>query len=259
MEMSAKQAAAGGLGGSRGRTAALLSALAVAALLGAAGAGPAAAKSKPACPDGGPTLPITGLCAGRAVAYLNVVEGGETEAPDGCSWVVQETEWAAGDVLLYRALQCGKTTAKLSFESGAQQAELRYEASPMGWPKGTKIVSVFSADPADPTANVLAIARAAMENPKEAAKCSVRPAGYDFWPADALVVDVSAKEAAKAPKDEPRTACGPYGLDEDSATYWRVFQGFSWFFELGQDMQEFDTRSFTLMTKDANGDWTQAQ
>ncbi len=68
-------------------------------------------------------------------------------------------------------------------------------------------------------------------------------------------MDVSAAEAAKARKDEPRTACGPVGLDEDSETYWRVFQGYSWFFELGQDEAEIDPGSLTLIHKDAQGKW----
>ena len=99
------------------------------------------------------------------------------------------------------------------------------------------------------------MAKPAIKNKAEAAKCEVRSAGYSGWPGDALVVDVSAAEAAKARKDEPRTACGPYGLDEDSQTFWRVFQGTAWFFELGQDSLEVDPGSFTLVHKDEKGNW----
>ncbi len=217
------------------------------------------AQAAESCPDDGARLPITGLCAGRAANYLNMVEGTLPDGPEGCSWTVQETEMPAGEVLLYMALQCGDKATKLTFEGGAQLAELKYETSAQLGDelKGQTLIKIASADPAAPTANVLSVARAAMEDQAEAAKCEVRPAGIEGWPADALVVDVSAAEAAKAPKDEPRAACGPFGLNEDSQAYWRVFQGFSWYFELGQDNAEIDPRSLTLMSKDEKGEWGQ--
>lgn len=235
----------------------LLSASALlAAALSLTGGGEAEAKDK-ACPDGEPRLPVTKMCHPKALKSLNAA-GGYNQPSEGCAWVVQETPFADG-ALLYRALRCGKETAKLAFAGGAQMAELSIEHSALGDTIGKVLVQVASADPASPTANVQAITRGAMDNPAEAAKCSVRSAGIDVWPSDALVVDISAAEAAKITEDGPRTACGPYGLDEDSAKYWRVFQGFSWFFDLGQDALEFDPGSFTLMTKDANGKWVQAE
>lgn len=220
------------------------------AVLAGLPSGDAEAKEK-ACPGGEARLPLTNWCQRKALKYLNAA-GGYNEPMQGCEWVVQETEFA-GDALLYRAMKCGENVAKLSFAGGAQLAELRIETSSIGFEKGGIVVQVASADPANPTANVQSIARGALDA-SEAAKCFVRPAGIDSWPTDALVVDVTPEEAAKITEDGPRTACGPYGLDEDSATYWRVFQGFSWFFSLGQEV-EYDAGSFTLLTKDASGQW----
>lgn len=165
-----------------------------------------------------------------------------------------------GEYLLYLAAECkGKVTA-LEFEGGAHMAHLSYVTSALAGDvvKGQKVVEIGSAEPSAPNAAVLTITRAAIKNGTEAAKCQVRPAKIAGWPADAVVVDVSAAEAAKAPKDEPRTACGPYGLDEDSQRFWRVFQGFAWFFELGQDEMEIDPGSFTIVRKDDRGNWVRA-
>ena len=70
------------------------------------------------------------------------------------------------------------------------------------------------------------------------------------------MVDVSPAEAAKAPKNEPRTACGQYGLDEDAQVFWRAFQGFAWYFDLGQEQMEIDPGSLTVATKDEGGNWS---
>lgn len=224
--------------------------------------GPSAVDPVGSCQDDGGRLPITGLCASRAVNYLNVAGGYSPEAPEGCDWVVQETRFA-DDVLLYRALKCGGKTTRLTFSKGAGLAELAYDTAAYGDAenalKGQVLVRVANSDPADKTAALLRVARDAIDDPAEKAACSVRNARIDSWPDDALVVDVSPAEAAKAPADEPRSACGPFGLDEDSSAYWRVFQGYSWFFQLGQDAAQVDPGSFTLMRKGGDGSWSQAE
>jgi len=221
-----------------------------------------AAEHGGSCPDDGGRLPITGLCSGRAVNYLNTAGGDPLEAPEGCNWIVQETRFAQ-DVLLYRALKCGAKATRLTFSSGAGLAELAYETAAYGDVenalKGQVLVRVTGSDPADRTADLLRVARDAIDDPAEKAGCSVRNAGIDGWPEDALVVDVSKAEAEKVGADGPRTACGPFGLDEDSTSYWRVFQGHSWFFQLGQDAAQIDPGSFTLMRKGKNGAWSQAE
>lgn len=224
--------------------------------------GPEAPEAPGSCPDDGGRLPITGICAARAANYLNVAGGTPPDAPEGCEWTVQETRFA-DDVLLYRATRCGRKTTRLAFAGGAGLAELSYDTAGYGDAentlKGQVIVRIAGVDPADKTATLLRVARDAIDDPAQKTACSVRNAGQDFWPSDALVVDVSAAEAAKAPEGEPRTACGPFGLDQDSSAFWRVFQGHSWFFQLGQDAWQVDPGSFTLMRKGKNGAWSQAE
>lgn len=222
--------------------------------------GEAMADDGAGCPDDGARLPITGICAARAVNYLNVADGEAPQAPEGCQWVVQETRFAE-DVLLYRAAQCDGKTTRLAFAGGAGLAELSYDTAAYGDPdnvmKGQVVARVASADATDKTASLLRIARDAIDDPAEKAGCTVRNARIEGWPRDALVVDVSEAEAAKAPQDEPRAACGPFGLNEDEASYWRVFQGQSWYFQLSQDALQIDPGSFTLMRKGADGRWSQ--
>lgn len=206
----------------------------------------------------GPTLPGSGICQERAASYLKLAPGPRPPAPDGCQWVVNETTMSAGEYLLYYAAKCKDKVTALDFAGGAHSGELTFATAAMSGDgvKGRKIVSIFSAESGDPSASILPVAKQAIKSKVEAAKCQMRPAGYSGWPGDAWVVDVSPAEAAKARKDEPRTACGPYGLDEDSQTFWRIFQGSAWFFELGQDSLEVDPGSFTLVRKDDKGNWT---
>lgn len=164
---------------------------------------------------------------------------------------------SAGEYLLYYAAKCKDKVTALDYAGGAHSGELTFATAAMSGDsvKGRKIVTIFGAESSDPNTSILLVAKQAIKSKAEAAKCQVRHAGYAGWPGDALVVDVTPAEAAKARKDEPRTACGPYGLDEHSQTFWRVFQGSAWFFELGQDSLEIDPASFTLVRKDEKGNW----
>lgn len=207
------------------------------------------------CADDGPRLPLTGLCEGRAVNYLNMDASASPEASEGCEWKVMETEMPDG-VLLYHGLKCDAGETKLEFEGGAGSGELKLVRSAyLGKiDEPPTYVHVYTVD-GDARQGVTARARAAMESPAEATGCSARAAELEGWPSDALVVDVSAQEAAKAPDDEPRAACGPLGLNQDEMSFWRVVQGYGWFFQLGQDAVEIDPGSFTLMTKQPDGSW----
>lgn len=205
------------------------------------------------CPDDGPRLALTNICAGRAHAYMNAV--GETPAlPDQCQWSVQETEMPAGEVLLYRAANCGDATSKLEFAGGARSAELHLVQSgltgdalePTDWPM-VRIIGVMDDDL---TGNILLFARDAMEDQTQAQDCVVK---FTEWEAEAVIVDVQNPEPSP---DGPRAACGPYGLDQDNRSFWRVQQGFSWFFDLGQDAYlDIDPGSLTLMTPASDGGW----
>ncbi|WP_380916324.1 hypothetical protein [Sphingomonas canadensis] len=220
-----------------------------------AAAAPVAADES--CPDDGPRLPITKICAGRAVNYLNIA-GEPLAAPDGCEWNVKELQFAT-DVLLYRALKCEGSDTTLEYAGGARKADLTYGPAKAG-EEPLIAVEVFSAgDKADPTSALLANTRMSIENAGDRAKCVVRKDTREGMPQDAVVVDLTPAEAAKLPKDQPRYNCGPYGFQEEgSMSFWRVFQGFSWFFHMGTDVWSIDPGSFTLMTKDEKGEWVQA-
>lgn len=227
-----------------------------------AAGGPEAEKTGATCPGGGDRLPITGICAGAASAYLNPSAGDPPDAPDGCGWIVQETRFE-DEALFYRATRCGDKTTRLAFTKGAGMASLAYDSVAFGDAenamKGQVLARVAGSDSSDRTATLLRIARDAIDDPGQQQACSVRNIRIEGWPEDALVVDVSASEAAEAPPDEPRSACGPFGLNEDEAAFWRVFQGRSWFFQLGQDVWQVDPASFTLLAKGTDGRWIQVE
>lgn len=224
---------------------------------------PQAPEAAVACPDDGPRLPVTGLCASRSLAYLNMAGGQTDDVPDGCEWAVEETP-INQQVLLYRALKCEGKETRLVYKPGKPLGELVYESAGYGDAdgalKGQVLVRIAPADTKDVFGSVLKAVLPAIEDPATAAKCHVRKAGIDVWPDDALVVDdLTPAEAEAVAGDGPRTACGPLGLDEDSAAYWRVFQGHGWFFQLGQDVAQIDAGSFTLLARDSDGQWSQAQ
>jgi hypothetical protein len=220
------------------------------------------AAAEPGCADDGPRFPISKLCVGRSINYLDDANKLITDAPDGCSWTMQETAFPFPDsegVLLFRALSCKGVTSQLEFHGGAHSAALGYVASAL-YPDAVKSnvepVRIFGGPDQDPKAAIEAL-KVSIADKAERASCVLEPAGIDVWPHDALVIRPNAKARAKARKDEPLAACGEFGVDEDSQTFWRVFQGYAWFFSMGQDTMDFDPASFTLMRKGADGSWGQ--
>lgn len=200
------------------------------------------------CPDDGPRLPGSGICQGRGVNYLNIVEGTQPALLDGCDWKLNETPLPAGDYLLYLAASCGENISQLDFAVGAHFAEVSVARSALsnGEP-GSLIIRVGSADDSDPHKNILQYVEDEMQDPVASAQCNVR-SGYEGWPADALIVDNMSEEEA-AQSQEMRSACGDFGFNGESQAYWRVFDGYSWFFDLGQDAyQDIDPRSLTIVT-----------
>jgi hypothetical protein len=220
------------------------------------------AAAETGCADDGPRFAISKLCVGRSINYLDTANKLITEAPDGCSWTMQETAFPLPDgegVLLFRALGCKGVTTQLEFHGGAHSAALGYVASAL-YPDAVKNnaepVRIFGGPDQDPKAAIEAL-KVSIANKAERASCVLEPAGIDGWPGDAMVIRPNAKARAKAPKDEPLAACGEFGVDEDSQTFWRIFQGYAWFFSLGQDTLDIDPSSFTLMRKGADGSWGQ--
>lgn len=217
------------------------------------------AASGSACPDDGPRLPITGICAGRAVAYFDP-EAAPAEPADigaigkDCTWVVNEMSMGIEDeALIYRALSCNGVTTKLSYAGGARSAALQLETSALGATPGAELVRIFTSDPKDPQASIrFLIADApAAQRPK----CEVQPANQPSWPKDALVIGYKAAFQRELKKDEPNAVCGSFGLDQDSQSFWRIQQGYAWFFQLGQDAAEIDPAAIKLFRKGADGAW----
>lgn len=216
----------------------------------------AAATAGQTCPDEGDRLALTGLCRGRAVAYLNGVDGYAMEAPEGCEWQVAETEMAGGDVMLYRALKCGTKAAQLEYGGGAERAELQLTSSAMEGKlaEPRPVVYMYVAD-GDPAAAVTQRARSLIESSAEAAKCNARPARVDSWPKDAMVVDTDPK-GSSTPDGSPVAVCGDGGYFDEATRFWRVAQGYAYLFDFGQDLVEIDPASLTLMARsDEDGQW----
>lgn len=226
------------------------------------GTGFASSAIAASCPDGGERLPETGICQEQAAQYLRVEQAPSRDLlPEGCEWRINETPFA-DQYLLYYAAHCNDKTSQLEYAGGAHFAELTLTWSALADAAiDNKLAMVGSAEADDPYKNILFYAREAMDNPTEAEKCQVRPLTYrDGWSTPgALTVDVSPAEAAKAPADEPRTACGPYGYDADNPSHWRVMYGFSWFFTPTQDAhQDINLDSLTLIERSADGSWEAA-
>lgn len=208
------------------------------------------------CQDAGARLPGTGLCASYADKVMLQDSVAREKAPEGCTWTINEIGLSGSDYLLYRALQCGENRTQLEYAPGTTFAELRLTKSAYGPMAEEAYIPVkLRASKGTPADAVTAIVRSTITDPAEARTCTARRAGIESWPSDALVVDLPESETAQMPTDEIRSACGPYGLDQGSQRYWRVVQGYAWFFDLGQDQPEIDPGSLTVMRKASNGEY----
>lgn len=208
-----------------------------------------------ACRNDGARLPLSGLCEDVALKTLNTAAAEALPLPEGCEWHIQETPFA-NDLLLYLAAKCGDATSQLDYSAGARQAKLGLSKSALGSDVSgeTALITVLGSDPEAPLKSFERFALDMIGDNAEEAKCEIREANLDGWPADAFVLDdISTTRRT----DGPRAACGPFGYDEGGTQYWRVFQNFSWFFNLGQDAYlDFDPQSLTLLTRDEAGDWS---
>lgn len=211
------------------------------------------------CADDAPRLPVTGLCAARAIDDQDPSFSLLVQAPAGCEWVTAETAYPGGEeALVYRALSCKGVTTALELHAGAHSAALGYVRSALFGEaaRDQEPVKIFTTDPADPQKAIRDLFESIPE--AERATCAIEPAGIDGWPKDALVIRPNAAARAQAPDDGPLAACGPYGVDEDSQTFWRLAQGYAYYFNLGQEDLDFDPASFRVFRKGADGSWAPA-
>lgn len=207
------------------------------------------------CPDDGAPLPGTGLCQHSAAALIERADGArEEQYGENCTSVINEVMLPADQALLYGAAQCGERETQLAFAGGAHSAEISIQQSALyeGPTNDPVVIRLFGVDPDPRGALNQAIAELP---PAQRATCEIRSAGVEGWPSDALVIAPTAAERARLPQDEPVAVCGPMGYDEDSISYWRVRQGFAWFYALGQESQGFDAASVTLIQKQPDGSW----
>lgn len=217
-----------------------------------------------ACADDGPRFAGTGLCVGRSVNYIDptLLAPGDG-LPEGCQWEMNETLLPGDEALLYQALACKGKKTELEFRGGAKTSVLGvrkssfFENVPEDY-EPVRIVTLFEVT--DPQARILDFAREGIENAEESAACETRPRGGDA-PADAYVVDANAAYKAKhklvegSDPGEGYSICGPYGFTSDSKRFWRITGGYAFFFDLGQDVADFNPNSLTVIRKGADGTW----
>ena len=211
------------------------------------------------CAAGGARLPISNICMGLAIRDLGKTIGSLPETPAECTWTVNETAFPLPQgegVLLYRALTCNSVTTKLEYRAGAPAVKLGYVASALEYTGNP--VTIFGGGGQDPRARIEAL-KADIPDKALRESCELQPTGVKGWPTDALVLEQSVQARAKAPKDQVPVPCGEYGVYIDSDTFWRVAQGYAWYFDLGPDSIDFDPSSFLLMKKTASGEWQAVQ
>ncbi len=192
------------------------------------------------CADDGARLPLSGVCASRAVAYMPT-DSVEPEAPAGCAWNAKEV-WFGGDVMLYRGLDCGEKKTVLDYAGGAHAAELSYISSALH-PEAVP-------DAADPMAHkpIVRVAttwedsdvgriKESIGSDAAIAACEIKPAGAGY-PETAKVI---------APK-QPGADCGLYATTETSKTFWLVRDEWTYAFTLPAGTRDIDPASFVVVT-----------
>lgn len=194
--------------------------------------------AKTPCPDDGPRLPLSGVCAGRATSYMET-DSAEGDAPAGCEWTVNETPFA-DQVLLYRALSCGEKNVALDYAGGAHAAELSYKASALH--------AEAVPDASDPMASHPIVRVATYETNDDfrlketigsdanIARCEIRAAGKGY-PASAKVI---------APK-APGADCGLYAISDAADNFWIVRKDWVYAFMLPKGARDIDPATLTIM------------
>ncbi len=200
------------------------------------------------CPDDGPRLPGSGVCATRAINYLNdpvddlPIEPGR----ENCTWVVNEAALPNG-WLLYKALKCGDKTATLEFAGGANRGELTLIDGPYG-ADDAPIAYLYAKEGTAEDA-IMAAARDATPGKGALKGCRVVP---DMAVATHYQIDnVTPEQAMKLleTSDGPRAACGPMGLNEDEPRFWQDMGDEVWFVQQSQDAyQSVEVMSWAIIT-----------
>ncbi|MCW2309834.1 hypothetical protein [Rhodobium gokarnense] len=189
-------------------------------------AAPAKRRAAGACPGGDKPLPVTGLCPGEArEAFLSMRAPEDYRLEPGCRWVVNETPFAGADeVVMYLATECKGRTARLDFSAHNRGFEMKSSA-------GDVKITGITVDAADPEKSVQRFARQAIEDKQRRRDCTLQMAedGQRYN------LDLPPAEVRRLSAEGPYGwECGPYGTRDD-ASHWRIFGGYGWHFEVGQD------------------------
>lgn len=194
------------------------------------------------CATTGGLLPGSGLCRTDALARL---PRSEWTAPQGCDVTAQEARLTGGRWLLYAALRCGETSARL--EVTPQQGGalvLRYaETARNPELMGRKALTIVEGQPAAEHLAVYALVMAGLPR-EQAQRCALRTPPAPGYPYDAFVFDLPATESRQsAALDQP---CGPYSRSAWPDTYWRLLGGIGVYYQSNGDRPEFDPASLTV-------------
>ena len=212
------------------------------------------------CPAGDYKLPNSGLCASEAAKLMPPANEDYALGLDmfQCKAVIHDVNMF-GDIVLYRAADCGKGPVVLEAGMGAHSGSLSVISGGLKVP-GTDpydLIKIIHTDPGNPTSALERWARQGMEgeggyDAGYMAKCKARkvPGTKDFW-----VVDIYDNNNIPTSEDGPRIECGPYGYLGDSNAAWRVAFGMTMYADFGQDAyQDVDFASLTKISKQT-GQW----
>lgn len=221
------------------------------------------------CPDDGPRLPYTGICAGRAVNYLTgTATYGEYLPDPSCEWVVNEAQ-VIEDALLYRALRCKGVTAQLEFAGGAHWAQLMVVRSALNAAYGKKpdvsdpppLVWFNTIDPGNVMQELDGRSRQDTGAALRGRTCAIKKADPATSP-DGYVFDITAADPKYAEQQQGPTPpqCGPFSAGDGVVRFWRVLGDYAFLFDLSADIyQDIDPNTLTLLRKDASGNWAAVQ
>lgn len=220
------------------------------------------------CPDDGPRLPYTGICAGRASAYLMGQPTYGDYVPDpSCQWVVNEVQ-VVEDALLYRALRCKGVTAQLEYAGGAQWAQLMVVRSALNAASGQApdvsdpkpLIWFNTIDPRNVAHDLDMRARQGAETLR-GRKCTIKKADPAVSP-DGYVFDLDPADPLYAQQQQGPTGplCGAFSYGDGAVRFWRVLGDYAFLFDMSADLyQDIDPNTVTLLRKDVSGSWAAVQ
>ncbi len=230
---------------------------------------PADMAGDPICPDGGPRLPVTGICAGRAANYLTGQPTfGEYLADPGCEWVVNDVQ-IAENALLYRAQRCKGVTAQLQFAGGAHWAQLMVVRSALNAAYGQEpdvsdpkpLVWFNTIDAGNIEQELDRLSRQEAEAELRGRVCAIRKANPSTSP-DGYVFGTTPDDPMYAQSREGPTGpqCGPFSEGDGVERFWRVLGDHAFLFDIAPEIyQDIDPNTVTLLRRDGDGNWAAVQ